>query len=258
MIYITGDCHGNYSRFARENFPQQDSMTKDDFMIVCGDFGLWEDSPRENKVMDALQDLPFTILWVDGNHENYDLIRTFPVQKWHGGNVQFIRPNVIHLMRGQVFEIDGYSFFTFGGANCHDIDGGVLDPDAPDFEDQLEAAYKRGLPFRVNHLSWWKEEMPSEEEMEEGRRNLAAHGNKVNFIITHDCPASLKTGFSEGELIPDHLNNYLEEIKRNTDYGMWFFGHYHHSGFVDDKDLMLYDAIARLVTDPAPAVKPEP
>ncbi|MGI6110432.1 MAG: metallophosphoesterase family protein, partial [Eubacteriaceae bacterium] len=125
MIYITGDCHGNYSRFARENFPQQDSMTKDDFMIVCGDFGLWEDSPRENKVMDALQDLPFTILWVDGNHENYDLIRTFPVQKWHGGNVQFIRPNVIHLMRGQVFEIDGYSFFTFGGANCHDIDGGV-------------------------------------------------------------------------------------------------------------------------------------
>ena len=33
-------------------------------------------------------------------------------------------------------------------------------------------------PYRINHLSWWKEELASEEEMEEGRNNLAAHDNR--------------------------------------------------------------------------------
>ncbi len=35
-----------------------------------------------------------------------------------------------------------------------------------------------GKPYRINHLSWWKEELASEEEMEEGRNNLAAHDNR--------------------------------------------------------------------------------
>lgn len=36
----------------------------------------------------------------------------FPEQRemtkeWHGGKVHELRPHVLHLMRGQVFEIDG-------------------------------------------------------------------------------------------------------------------------------------------------------
>jgi hypothetical protein len=57
----------------------------------------------------------------------------FPVDEWHGGKVQYITPSILHLMRGQVFEIGGHSFFTMGGASCHDVSDGILDPDAPDF-----------------------------------------------------------------------------------------------------------------------------
>lgn len=39
MIYATGDLHGNALRFQPEYFPEQAEMTKDDYMIVCGDFG---------------------------------------------------------------------------------------------------------------------------------------------------------------------------------------------------------------------------
>ena len=39
MIYATGDLHGNSLRFQPQYFPEQASMTKDDYMIVCGDFG---------------------------------------------------------------------------------------------------------------------------------------------------------------------------------------------------------------------------
>ena len=39
MIYATGDTHGNFQRFAPEHFPEQAGMTKEDYMIICGDFG---------------------------------------------------------------------------------------------------------------------------------------------------------------------------------------------------------------------------
>jgi hypothetical protein len=30
---------------------------------------------------------------------------TYPIEEWNGGKIQRIRPSVIHLMRGQVFEL---------------------------------------------------------------------------------------------------------------------------------------------------------
>ncbi len=42
MIYATGDLHGNALRFQPQYFPEQAEMTKEDCMIVCGDFGcIW-------------------------------------------------------------------------------------------------------------------------------------------------------------------------------------------------------------------------
>ena len=35
MIYITGDTHGDFSRFSVEAFPEQKNMTKDDYVTIC-------------------------------------------------------------------------------------------------------------------------------------------------------------------------------------------------------------------------------
>ena len=85
-------------------------------------------------------------------------------------------------MRGQVFEIDGKSIFAFGGASSHDIAGGILEPDDPDFKKKKKKLDQGWYPYRVNHVSWWKQELPSEEEMQEGIENLAAHDNKVDLL----------------------------------------------------------------------------
>ena len=46
-------------------------------------------------------------------------------------------------------------------------------------ESRWDEIFDRGWKqYRLNHLSWWKEELASEEEMEEGRNNLAAHDNR--------------------------------------------------------------------------------
>ncbi len=128
MIYITGDCHADFSRFSTAIFPEQREMTKEDYVIICGDFGgVWtkgEESPREKWDLNWLEDKSFTTLFVDGNHENFDRLYSYPVEKWHGGKVHKIRDSVIHLMRGQVFEIEDRKIFTFGGASSHDVQGG--------------------------------------------------------------------------------------------------------------------------------------
>ena len=79
MIYVTGDTHGDFRRFSTDIFPEQKEMTKEDFVIICGDFGgIWcqEDNRKamknENYWLDWLDQKPFTTLFVCGNHENFD------------------------------------------------------------------------------------------------------------------------------------------------------------------------------------------
>ena len=252
MIYITGDCHRDFRRFNTRIFPEQEEMTKDDFVIICGDFGgVWseggEDS-EERYLLKWLQEKPFTTLFVDGNHENFDrLYEEYPVKEWHGGNVHEIRPSVLHLMRGQVFELCGKTFFTFGGASSHDVSGGILDRSDPRYQEKKKKLDHGWKPYRINHLSWWKEELASEEEMEEGRNNLAAHDKRVDFIVTHCCASSVQDAIGEGLFQKDRETEYLEEILQTVQFQKWFFGHYHDNRNVDEKKILLYEQIIRVV-----------
>ena len=250
MIYVTGDCHQIFERFNISIFPEQNEMTKDDYVIILGDFGgVWnkdKESDEETMLMDWLDCKSYTTLFIDGNHENFDRLYAYPVEEWHGGKVHMIRPSVIHLMRGQVFDIDGASFFSFGGASSHDIDGGILEPDDPDFKKKRKELNKGILPYRINHISWWKEELPSQEEMDEGRRNLEAHGNSVDFIITHCCASSTQALLGRGFYTTDIETKYLEEIRQTVKFKKWFFGHYQDNKNVNAEEILLYEQIIRI------------
>ena len=247
MIFVTGDCHGDYRRFSTEIFPEQKQMSKEDYVIICGDFGYWKDTKEQRYWLDWLEEKPFTTLWVDGNHENYDLLKEVGVEEWNGGNVQYIRPSVIHLMRGQVFEIDEMKFFSFGGASSHDIDGGILEQSDPGFRLKRARLVKRRIPHRINHVSWWTEELPSEEEMAVGRRNLEKHDWKVDFIFTHCCATSTQVLVFGVQHKPDILTDYLEEIRQKCEFKGWFFGHYHDNRRVSKDEFLLYEQIIRIL-----------
>ncbi|MCQ2500160.1 MAG: metallophosphoesterase, partial [Lachnospiraceae bacterium] len=247
MIYITGDCHGDFERFSEENFPEQKNMTKEDYVIICGDFGgVWNVDQRAKKDAEALNwlnDRPFTTLFVCGNHENFDRLRRFPLMRWNGGKIHRIRPSIYHMMRGQVYELEGKKFFTFGGAQSHDIQGGILEMDDPLLIEKIKELKKKRIPFRINKVTWWKEEMPSQSEMEEGLQNLALHGNKVDFIVTHCCASSTLAQFGMGFYKPDYLHRYLQRVKEKCTYKKWFFGHYHQNKNVGDREILLWEQI---------------
>lgn len=250
MIYVTGDCHGGLRRFNKECFPEQKQMTKNDYVIVCGDFGLiWEkdcESKQEKYDLDLLNNRSFTTLFCDGNHENFDRLNSYPVTEWHGGKVHMIRPSVIHLMRGQIYDICDKSIFVFGGAKSHDIDGGILETDDPYFHQLKTVLDRKRICYRINHVSWWKEELPSYEEMQEGLRNLKKHDNKVDFVITHCCSSSTQAILGYGTFAHDIETDYLEKVKQNVEFSRWFFGHYHDNRQVNEKEILLYEQMIRI------------
>ena len=246
MIYVTGDCHGDYRRFSTAVFPEQKEMGKDDYVIVCGDFGYWDESKEHKYWLKWLDSKPFTTLWVDGNHENYDLLKKHRVVQWHGGKVQYIMPSVIHLMRGQIYDIEGYRVFTFGGAKSHDISGGVLEASDPNLKAKQRKLEKKNELYRINHVSWWKEEMPSEDELAEGLRNLIRNDWDVDFIFSHCCASSTQERIAGGMYQPNILTRYFEKIKEMCRYREWFFGHYHDNKNIGNKEILLYEQIIRI------------
>ena len=147
MIYVTGDCHGDFKRFSTDNFPDGRELTENDFVIVCGDFGYWHDTPDQRWWLKWLSGKPWTTLFVDGNHENFDALNSMKVEEWNGGKIHRITDKIIHLMRGQIFTLQGKTFFTFGGAASHDIQDGIIEPDTDGWLEIAKRWQKEGKYF---------------------------------------------------------------------------------------------------------------
>ena len=246
MIYITGDTHSDFSRFTEENFPIQSEMTKDDYVIICGDFGgVWiseEESSREKNALDWLDNKSFTTLFVDGNHENYTRLYNYPIEEWKGGKVHKIRDSVLHLMRGEIFDIDNKKIFAFGGARSHDIQDGILNLDE---EEKIYEYRKRGAYFRIRDFSWWDLELPTNQEMENGIENLEKINYKVDYIISHCCPTSIQALINP-IYKRDILTDYLQQISEKCTFKKWYFGHYHDYKQVNSQFTLLYENIVPL------------
>ena len=246
-IYITGDTHGEFTRFRPLFFPEQADLTKEDYVLICGDFGgVWDGGQEDSYWLDWLEERPFTTLFIDGNHENFDLLATYPLHTWHGGLVQYIRPSVIHLTRGQVFHIQDLTFFVMGGARSHDIAGGILNPNDPLFKQKHRQLTLQGMPHRINHVTWWQEELPCEAEYQTARANLERQGWAVDYIVSHCCPTTIQNTLEGKPRHPDALTDFLEEVSLRCQFQAWFFGHYHSDRIVKKKYVLLHEQLRLL------------
>ena len=208
-LFITGDTHCDidWNKLNTRRFPVQKELTRSDHVLIAGDFGgIFELNRTDEYIIKEYTRRRFTTLFIDGNHENHDALDSYPVTIWNGGKVHMISDSVIHLMRGQVYEIDGKKIFTMGGAQSTDTE------------------------YREEGKSWWRRELPSAEEYEEALKNLAAHDFKVDYVVTHCAPEEYvyKTA-GQFNRSSNALTVFLSDLieKHRLRYKDWFWGHYH-------------------------------
>jgi len=230
-IFVTGDTHGDYDwgKINTARWPEQKKLTKDDYLIIAGDWGgIWSmpvDEGESAYCIEVYNSRNFTTLFVDGNHDRHDYYATLPVEEWNGGKIHRVSDSIFHLMRGQVFNIDGRTIFTMGGA---------------DSVDKL---------WRKPGVSWWPEEMPNIAEYTEAMENLERAGFNVDYVITHCCGTQLLHRMYTHHSQPDALTNFFWELEKdhNLTFKSWFFGHHHQDAIFDDgKYRCLYQDIVEI------------
>ncbi len=244
MIYVTGDTHRtkDIAKLRARSWPAGQTLTRDDLVVVCGDFGaLWSERDLAGgggALLRWWESQPWTTLFVDGNHENHDLIDALPTQKRFGAPAHVVPgcSHVVHLMRGYVYDLPLSGNKT---ARCLAMGG----------------ARSTDRAWRVEGESWWAREMPSDEEYDRCTASLEAADWKVDYVLTHELPANLRMGAREwtsyaefaGDVDP--LSNYLQWVYDTLDHDvlrMWYAGHYHVDRMVAKKCRVLYNDIVRL------------
>ena len=211
MIYLTGDTHGTINEGKLFKTPH---IKADDYLIIAGDFGyIWyqdRNEPEELKALERLSHLPYTLLFIDGNHENFDRLLSdeFETVERFGGPVKRVRDNIFYLMRAEEYLIENKRIFALGGAMSTDKE------------------------FRTPRLSWWEDEIPDSKTLKRAEALIKSRKH-FDMVLTHAAPQqTVDKLYSEGLLLSrqrkyDPLSVFLESMLSYISFDYWFCGHYH-------------------------------
>lgn len=201
MIYVTGDTHADIMRFKSREAKR---LKLDDTLIVCGDFGfVWDGSQKEQRLIKWLGKLPYNVLFVEGTHDNLDLLAQYPRVAYSGGTARQLSGHCHQLLRGEIYKIEDSSIFTFGGGESGDAD------------------------TRMRGQTWWPEEQPSNEEMAYATENLRQFGGAVDYVVTHEATAQVNSFLHLESLYINPLGAFFDGVSRSIRFRRWFFGCYH-------------------------------
>lgn len=231
-VYITGDTHGGADLQKLRDWDRENGggLSGDDYLIVAGDFGYpWDFGCEECDEIFWLETRPYTVLFVDGNHERYDHWAERPCEHWHGGLTQRLSPDspIRRLCRGEVFELSGSRIFTFGGATSVD------------------------KQWRTPGADWWPQELPGEQNIEHALATLEANAWQVDYVVTHTCATRMlrytlwpSAGWENPST--DVLTEFLDMLEDKLSYRHWYYGHFHRDADPDERHTVLYDEVVRL------------
>lgn len=221
MIYLIGDIHGDITQIMKENLKKSGINIKyNDTVIVLGDFGvMFSDTEQQRDSLEYISELSYNVAFIDGNHENFDYLNKQEVcTKW-GNKVHKLADRCFHLIRGNIYRIEGHSFLCFGGATSVDKE------------------------YRVLGSTYWNEELPNREDINRLEKSLGS-GKCIDYVLTHTCSNitldRMKTikPFGDRCKVRDILDG-VEEYLSGKSF-KWFFGHFHTYEVVDKKHICLY------------------
>ena len=222
MVYLIGDIHGDITQIMKENLHNNGiKISRNDVLIVLGDFGImFKDTEQQRLALDYIGQLNYYVAFIDGNHENFDYLKSLPiVTKW-GNKVHKLNNRCFHLLRGNIYKIEGHKYLCFGGATS------------------IDRAY------RTLGESYWLEEEPSFVDINTLGKSIKDNSiEHIDFILTHTCSnlvlhkmKSIKP-IDDGcktRLVLDKVYDLLKDINH-----VWFYGHFHTHETISKKYICL-------------------
>lgn len=225
MVFISGDAHGNFDKIY--NFARKMQLSINNSIIILGDMGLcWrrdmQDFHYNTQLWESFK-YKCKLFWLEGNHENYDIIQKLPKEN----NMRKCSDNIYMLERGQVYNFEGKKILTIGGA---------------DSVDKFR---------RIKHLSWWEQEQISDKDVAAA---LTHKNEKLDYVFSHAAPAAIVDKYkyilcqlSLDEDTIDHTSeNQLEILRQNLSFEHWGFGHYHTDVHLDDTYFCLFNTFEEI------------
>ena len=212
MIYLISDPHGGESMKGLQSYLE--ICTDSDLLIILGDLGvMFEDTEENRSFTEWFLSLDKQIAVVEGNHENHSFINSFPSDIWCGGEVHRLSDTIVHLKRGNIYNIEEKTFFVMGGCKS-------------------SAKWKEmGL--------WFDGEEPTEEELSLSYSNLSKYDNKVDYVLTHKY-VNYKDAEND-KYQPLSLEGLTKYIDENVTFSHWYSGHWHINKIIDAKHTIVYD-----------------
>lgn len=209
MIYLLGDMHGGVD--AKGFYKYIQTASPNDLLIILGDVSLNFDKTEENRIFtEYFLSQKHRIAIVDGNHENHPYLRSFPEDVEFGAPVHRLTENIVYLKRGYIYHIEGKSFFVMGGCMSS------------------KKWHDAGLVY--------KNEEPSEEEIEFGMKTLAENGNRVDYVLTHKY--RIEQDDSPSQYTLPKFTKYIDE---SVEFKHWYAGHFHKNERLDDRHSIVFD-----------------
>lgn len=182
-----------------------------DVVFQVGDFGIWQDDKKYlNKLEHQLSNWDMHLFFIDGNHENFDMLE---VKRINDDGTRFVREHITYVPRGHRWEWGGIKFLALGGA----------------------ASIDKGS--RVEGRSWWPQELITEDDVKK-----SIEGGEADVMICHDSPASAPNTITDdvagqrwaakffGREHLDVCTEHRKTLQRVTDVvkpKALFHGHYH-------------------------------
>ena len=197
-VMFAGDIHGNleHAGWLFDHAVENDVNV----IIACGDFGYWPHYRWGEKYLKAVarmakkNDIKF--YWIDGNHENHDLLDD--LVNTHGGGKPIPMYETIHYIpRGCVFTIGSKTIMGYGGA------------------------YSVDWNRRELGISWWAQERINEYAVAE------LPEQKVDILVTHEAPLGKEISYKDDIPISVRQRELVSEIQQKTSPSLHVCGHHH-------------------------------
>lgn len=206
-IMLLGDTHGNGPWVNR--MLKRAEYLGCDTVVQLGDFGFWEHMTKGveflKNVSQWSQKRGIEFYWIDGNHENFDILLGGGYMAAKYAPFWKIRESLFYIPRGTVWEWESFTFAAMGGAVSIDKD------------------------YRTPGYSWWEQETIRDQDVDKLESNVAGR-EPIDFLLTHDAPKLPDTGRMDYKLdrASENHRNIVKHVVDVCRPRHIFHGHYHY------------------------------